>query len=71
MQINAQTLLASQQAAQIQAKPAATFAARLEKNEGFSSLPLKQTAPSAQDHPAAPVPANAFARPGSRIDIKV
>ena len=71
MQINAQTLLASQQAAQIQSRPAPAFAAALEKTEGFAPLPLRQTAPSAQDQLAAPANANAFARPGARIDIKI
>ena len=49
MQISAQTLLASQQAAQIQAKPAPVpgFSTTLEKSEGFAPLPLKQAAPDA------------------------
>jgi hypothetical protein len=73
MQISAQTLLASQQTAQIQSgpAPAPAFAAALEKHEGFSALPLKRIAP-VQDAPAAP-PASptGFARLGAMIDIKV
>ena len=71
MQISAQTLLASQQTAQIQPRPAPGFAAALDKNEGFAALPLKQIAP-AQDAPAAPPPSpKGYARPGARIDIKI
>jgi hypothetical protein len=71
MQISAQTLLASQQTAQIQSgpAPAPAFAAALEKHKGFSALPLKRIAP-AQDTPAAPSP-KGFARLGAMIDIKV
>jgi hypothetical protein len=69
MQISAQTLLASQQAAQIQAKPAPTpgFSAALEKTEGFAPLPLKQVAPT-QDASAA---STGPARLGAMLDIKV
>jgi hypothetical protein len=72
MQISAQTLLASQQTAQIQSKPvpAPGFAAALEKPEGFAPLLLKQTAP-AQDASAAPPRPTGPARLGALIDIKV
>jgi hypothetical protein len=75
MQISAQTLLASQQAAQIQPArpvPAPGFTAALEKTEGFAPLPLRQTAPA--QNPANPAPsggAASMARPGSLIDIKI
>jgi hypothetical protein len=74
MQISAQTLLASQQAAQIQpARPAAApgFAAALDKTEGFAPLPLKQTAPAQNPANPAPTAPTASARPGSLIDIKI
>ena len=72
MQISAQTLLASQQAAQIQAKsaPVPGFSATLEKSEGFAPLPLKQVAP-AQESTAAPPASTGPARLGSLIDIKI
>jgi hypothetical protein len=73
MQISAQTLLASQQTAPIQPRsaPAPGFAAALEKNEGFSALPLKQIAP-APDAPAAPPTGpKGLARLGAMIDIKI
>ena len=73
MQISAQTLLASQQAAQIQAKPAPApgFSAALDKSEGFAPLPLKQAA-SVQQGPAAQPQAPAgITRPGSLVDIKI
>ncbi len=73
MQISAQNLLASQQAAQVQpsVRPAASFAAALEKTKGFAPLPLKQVAP-AQDIPdPAPVRAKAPVRLGSTLDIKI
>jgi hypothetical protein len=73
MQISASTLLASQQVAQVQAKPAAAapaFAQALEKSSDFQPLSLKQT--------AAPAPSNFMQpaqkspqRPGSTIDITV
>jgi hypothetical protein len=72
MQISASTLLASQQAAQIQAKPAARFAQTLEKAPGFQPLPLKQAAPAEASpadvlQPAAKGPQKL----GSTIDIKI
>ena len=75
MQISAQTLLASQQAAQFQAKtssgPAPGFVPMLEKAEGFAPLPLKQTA-SAQDGPAAlPAAPKGAVRLGAIIDLKI
>ena len=72
MQISAQTLLASQQAAQIQAKPAPVpgFSATLEKSEGFAPLPLKQVAP-AQESTAASPALTGPARLGAMLDIKV
>lgn len=73
MQISAQTLLASQQAAQIQPRPvpASGFASALEKPEGFAPLPLKWAAP-AQDSPAAAPPSpTGPARLGTLIDIKI
>ena len=77
MQISAQNLLASQQAAAVQpsvqpaVRPAAGFAAALEKTEGFAPLPLKQVAP-AQDMPdPAPARAKAPVRLGSTLDIKI
>ncbi len=73
MQISAQTLLASQQAAQFQAKgasgPIPGFAAALDKAEGFAPLPLKQVA-TAQDVPTMPRPGSA-GRPGALVDIKI
>jgi hypothetical protein len=74
MQISAQTLLASQQAAQIQPArpaPAPAFAAALDKTEGFAPLPLKQTAPVRSTANSAPSGSTASARLGSLIDIKV
>lgn len=80
MQVSA-TLIAAQQAARDararlqmpQAAPQANFAASLEKTapaQGFSALPLKQTAPAAA--PAAPQPqAPASGRLGQHIDITV
>jgi hypothetical protein len=77
MQVSA-TLIAAQQAAREararlqvpqppQAKP--NFAAALEKSEGFSALPLKQTAPAA---PSVPQPQTAASvRMGQHIDITV
>ena len=81
MQVSA-TLIAAQQAAREartrlqmpQAAPQANFAAALEKtarpSQGFSALPLKQTAPaaaSAMPQPQAPMPG----RLGQHIDITV
>jgi hypothetical protein len=76
MQVSA-TLIAAQQAAREararlqvpqlpQAKP--NFAAALEKSEGFSALPLKQTAPAA---PSAGPQAPTAARMGMHVDITV
>ena len=70
MQINAATLLASQQMTQAQAKAAPGFAAALEKSGGFEPLPLKQMAP-ADESPAAAPPAAKPARLGATLDIKV
>ena len=75
MQVSA-TLIAAQQAAreararlQVPQPPAqANFAAALEKKEGFSALPLKQTAaPTAATQPQAAGPA----RLGMHVDITV
>jgi hypothetical protein len=72
MQISASTLLASQQAAQIQAKPPTGFVQALENTSGFQPLPLKQAAPAEaspadvlQSLPKGPQ------RLGSTIDIKI
>jgi len=70
MQISAQTLLASQQAATVQPRPAPGFSAALEKAGGFQPLPLKQTAPAQEPVPAQPI-SGAPARLGGMIDIKV
>jgi hypothetical protein len=78
MQVSA-TLIAAQQAAREararlqvpqppQAKP--NFAAALEKSEGFSALPLKQTVPAASSAVLQPQTA-APARMGQHIDITV
>jgi len=73
MQISASTLLASQQAAPVHAKPAAGFTQALEKASGFQPLPLKQAAPQIEDPaPNFPQPApKSSQKPGSTIDIKV
>lgn len=72
MQISAHNLLASQQAALVQPKPAPGFTAALEKSSGFQPLTLKQTAAPQQALTLAPPPAAAASqRPGSTIDIKV
>ena len=81
MQVSA-TLIAAQQAAREararlqmpQAAPQANFAAALEKtagpSQGFSALPLKQTAPAAA--PAVPQPkAPVSGRLGMHVDITV
>lgn len=73
MQISASTLLASQQAAQIHAKPAAGFTQALEKASGFQPLPLKQAALQAEDASPnflQPAPKGAQ-KLGVTIDIKV
>lgn len=73
MQISASTLLASQQAAPVHAKPAANFAQALEKSSSFQPLPLKQAAAPAQDAATnflQPAPKDAQ-KLGSTIDIKV
>ena len=78
MQVSA-TLIAAQQAAREararlqvpqppQAKP--NFAAALGKSEGFSALPLKQTAPAASSAVLQPQTA-APARMGTKLDITV
>ena len=71
MQINAATLLASQQLTPAQAKPAPGFAAALEKSESFAPLPLKQMAPTDESAPTAPRAPAAAARLGSTLDIKI
>ena len=68
MQINAATLLASQQMTEARAKPAPSFAAALEK--GFEPLPLKQMAHTDESLAAPPVPARP-ARLGATLDIKI
>ncbi|HEU0096890.1 MAG TPA: hypothetical protein VFQ52_10595 [Rhizomicrobium sp.] len=80
MQVSA-TLIAAQQAAREararlqvpQQAPQASFAAALDKTagvkEGFSALPLKQTAAPAQAAPTAP--ANAPSRMGQHVNILV
>jgi|GEM_PF-4581961 len=71
MQISTSTLLASQQVAQVQAKPAAGFAQAVEKAGGFQPLSLKQTAP-AQDAPSNFMqPPKQSQKLGSTIDIKI
>ena len=74
MQINAATLLASQQLTQAQAqskpKPQPGFAAALEKTGGFEPLPLKQMMHTDECQAAAPAPPQA-ARPGATLDIKI
>jgi hypothetical protein len=72
MQISAQTLLASQQTAQIQPRPAPApgFVSALEKSEAFAPLPLKQAAPAQASSPAPPNPTGP-ARLGAMIDIRV
>ena len=70
MQINAATLLASQQTTQVQAKPAPGFAVALQKTDGFAPLPLKQMAHTDESPAAAPPPATP-ARLGATLDIRV
>jgi hypothetical protein len=78
MQVNA-TLIAAQQAAreararlEIPPQPAPGFSAAL-KTEGFSPLPLKQTAAPAAAPQTAQAAANPApnARPGSLLDITI
>jgi hypothetical protein len=70
MQISAQTLLASQQAAQ--AKTAAPgFAVSLDKSEGFAPLPLKQAVPMPERPMAAISQPAAPSRPGAVLDIRI
>jgi hypothetical protein len=73
MQISAQTLLASQQTAQIQPRPvpASGFASALEKPEGFAPLPLKRAAPAQDSSAAAPPRPTGPARLGAMVDIRV
>ena len=80
MQVSA-TLIAAQQAAreararlQMPQAPQANFTAALEKTaapaQGFSALPLKQTAPTSA--PAVPQPqASVSGRLGQHVDITV
>ena len=78
MQVSA-TLIAAQAAAREArarlAMPQATqqpnFAAALEKNDGFSPLPLRQTAAPAPAAAAQTTQAAAPARMGQHIDITV
>jgi hypothetical protein len=70
MQMSAATLLASQQVAQVHAKPAAGFTQALEKASGFQPLSLKQTAP-AQDAPSNFMQPSKSQKLGSTIDIKI
>jgi hypothetical protein len=79
MQVSA-TLIAAQQAAREarsrlampQQAQAPQFAAALEKTEGFSPLPLKQTAVSAATAlDPQPAKGSASARLGQHIDITV
>ena len=70
MQISAQTLLASQQAAAVQPRPAPAFSAALEKAGGFEPLPLKQAVPVREPAPAQPATGTPV-RLGGMIDIKV
>ena len=72
MQISASTLLASQQVAQAQAKPATSFAQALEKTSGFQPLPLKQAAAVEDASPnfMQPTP-KGTQKLGSTIDIKI
>ena len=70
MQINAATLLASQQMTQAQAKPAPGFTAALEKTGSFELLPLKQMAHTDESPAAAPAPSGP-ARLGAALDIKI
>jgi hypothetical protein len=85
MQVSA-TLIAAQQAArEAQARFHAThvspppaqsktqFSAALEKTDGFSALPLKQTAaaPQSAAQPAAAQPQQGGVRLGQHIDIRI
>ena len=78
MQVSA-TLIAAQQAAREararmqmpQAAQQPQFAAALEKTEGFSPLPLKQTASAASALAPQPTQGAAPARMGMHIDITV
>jgi hypothetical protein len=76
MQVSA-TLIAAQQAAREartrlqMPQPAPQFAAALEKTNGFSALPLKQTAAPAATAPAAQPQAAAPARMGLHVNIIV
>ena len=70
MQINAATLLASQQMTQAQTKAAPGFATALEKSGGFEPLPLKQMMHTDESPAAAPTPPRS-ARPGATLDIKI
>ena len=78
MQVSA-TLIAAQAAAREararlavpQATEQANFAAALEKNEGFSPLPLRQTAAPAPAAAAPTARAAAPARLGQHLDITV
>jgi len=72
MQISASTLLTSQQASPIQAKPAAGFTQALEKASGFQPLPLKEATPSEIAPSNIPSPApNKAQKLGATIDLKV
>jgi hypothetical protein len=80
MQVSA-TLIAAQQAAreartrlQMPQPPVASkasFAAALEETDGFSALPLRQTAAPAATAPAAQPQTAAPARMGMHVDITI
>ena len=70
MQINAATLLASQQLTPAQAKPAPGFAQALEKTGAFEPLPLKQMAHTDESAAAKPAPTSPV-RLGATLDIKI
>ena len=70
MQISTSALLASQISSSPAApKPAPAFTAALEQGEGFSPLPLKQTAPVSEPV-SSPAPKGPV-RLGTHIDIKI
>ena len=72
MQISASTLLASQQVAQLQAKPSAGFPQALEKASAFQSLSLKQIEPAEDSATSIPPAAPKIPQKlGSTIDLKI
>jgi hypothetical protein len=72
MQISAQTLLASQQTAQAQPRPAPApgFVSALEKPDAFAPLPLQHATLAQASSPALARPTGP-ARLGAMIDIRV